>query len=562
MPNKSNTVARSIENARQSSVQTRAHAGENGSGMLTIVPAMFFAGLYVPPWWSPARDSELRRFWKQSDHLAGTVYTMTAKMTAIPKKVVAVDATNRKHVAEAEMITEVLDYASEYGEGWTRFYSAFVEDLLTQDNGAFAEVIGAGDPNGPLEGRPFSVSMLDASRCQRTGNPEYPVLYVDNSGRTHRLHYTRVMYASQMPSPNTDMHGVGFCAVSRSINVVQTLVDITVYKQEKLGSRPHQSILITQGGLDPGDVASAFQLAEQEMNNRGLSRYSKVVLTGSSTIMDANIREISLSSLPDGFDEYNSTVLGMAAIALAFGVDAREIFPMMTGSASRADALIQHIKQRGKGPGQILETTEQLFNQKFLPPYLKLVFDFQDDAQDRQAAEIKKIRQERYNYAITSGTMDVRTTREQMVEDGDLTRAQFERLELDDGRLPDGSLAILLFYSTDMKERLNIGVEDPMDVDGNNAAAVLQAIKGKRAEAMRELANAKNDETAWKARLTIAALDALKREYETDGADADAEAVEQFSDKLQEERSVDLQSVNEGSEMSMEIEDASEVEEE
>ena len=63
--------------------------------------------------------------------------------------------------------------------------------------------------------------------------------------------------------------------------------------------------------------------------------------------------------LPDGFDEQTSILYGMAAIALAFGVDARELFPAMSAGATRADALLQHLKQRGKGPGQILQMTEQ-----------------------------------------------------------------------------------------------------------------------------------------------------------------------------------------------------------
>jgi len=83
------------------------------------------------------------------------------------------------------------------------------------------------------------------------------------------------MYASQMTSPIADMFGVGFSAVSRAINVSQTLIDILLYKQEKLGSRPHREIIITKGGLDPNDLREAFMIAESEMDSQGLARYSK-----------------------------------------------------------------------------------------------------------------------------------------------------------------------------------------------------------------------------------------------------------------------------------------------
>jgi hypothetical protein len=288
-----------------------------------------------------------------------------------------------------------------------------------------------------------------------------------------------------------------------------------VFKQEKLGSRPHRAIIITQGGLDPTDIQAAFDLASEGMDSAGLSRYSKTVVAGSSSLSEAAVQIVELSSLPDGFDEQTSTEISMAVIALAFGVDVRELFPSSQSGATRAEALIQHLKQRGKGPGQIIQSTEMLFDQKFLPPHLKMIYDVQDDAEDRQVADIRKVRADRRLQDMNTGVMNERTMREQMMESGDLTRSQFERMELTDGRLHDGSSVLLLFYSKDtaLKSWLDVGVDDPLDFESNDQVVMLSAIQEKITEVLTVMADESNEVRKWKELMALSALIFLKRFY-------------------------------------------------
>lgn len=466
----------------------------------------------ISPWWSKQRDADLRRFWKSVDHLAGAVYTLQSRLITIPFQVLPRDKTVKAHVRQAEEFTDMLVNQSEFGEGWGTFYSKFVEDLAVQDNGGFAEIIGEGKPDGPIVGMPTGVAHLDSWRSTRSGDPEFPVVYQDTDGKRYKLHHTRVVFASQMPSPSATMKGVGVCAVSRCINIAQSLLDIMVYKQEKLGSRPHRNILVTQGGLDPDDVTSAFLMAESRMGAQQLRRYSKSVVIGHGDLPEADLKQIDLASLPDGFDERESTVLAMAAIALAFGMDARELFPAMSEGATRAEAIIQHMKQRGKGPGQILEMTERLFEYKVLPAHLRMVFDFQDDAQDNQVAEIRGKRAERHERDLLSMSVDVRTVREQMAEDGDLTQDQFVAMELKDGRLEDGSGVLTLFVNDDYIDLLDIGIDDPLDVQQNDKGEVVLAIEAKRRKLWAEL-NSATPRHRRPVREALAALDGLEELY-------------------------------------------------
>jgi len=198
------------------------------------------------------------------------------------------------------------------------------------------------------------------------------------------------------------------------------------------------------------------------------------------------------------------------------GVDARELFPAMSSGATRADALLQHLKQRGKGPGQILESTEQLFNYKFLPSHLRFEFDFQDDAQDRQVAEIHQIRSNTRRQDLDSGVVDTRIAREMAVSDGDLSRDQFERLELEDARLPDGSDVVALFYSKDpdVKAMLDLNVSNPTEIEHNDPLAMIDTINAKITENTTILINSNNPDRRWTAYQAVAALKALREEYQ------------------------------------------------
>jgi hypothetical protein len=503
-----------VEESTKNTVQSRAEGGIVHG--LPLLLALSSGNNLLPGWWSPARDRALRNFWKKSDHLSGAMYNMIAKMTAIPFSAVPKDYTDTTLVEEAEQETERLQDGAEFGEGWITFYSKTLEDMLGTDNGWFAEIIGAGDPAGPIIGQAITVAHLDSYRCQRTADPIYPVLYMDAKGKLYKLHYSRVMYNSQMTSAIDEMLGVGYCAVSRATMAAQNLIDISTYKMEKLGSRPHRELLLTRGGLDPTDMQSAFNLANELNDNQGFSRYSKIVVAGNSAMPEADVKQISFTDLPDGFDERDSVTLGMAVLAMAFGVDARDLFPGLEAGATRADALLAHLKQRGKGPGQIISDIEAQFNRKFLPRSMKMVFDFQDDAEDQQVAEIKNERAQRRERDVEIGVVNTRVAREQMVSDGDLTRKQFEMLELEDGRLLNGTPIIALFHSSEARYKSLLtleGIENPLDTTTNDPSYVIMQVDKATMNVNEKWLNAKGEEQRMVFQRAAAALEQLKELY-------------------------------------------------
>lgn len=463
-------VSSVIDAAIDNTIQARATQDPVGMpiGIMTWLTA---AGEILSPWWSQRRDEELRRFWKSSDHIGGAVYTLRTKVTTLPFHVRPRDAGVRAHVKQAALFERIL-HDSEFGEGWDVAIGRFVEDALTQDNGGFLEVIGGGDPNGPISGPALGVAHLDASRCQRTGHPEFPVIYYDLAGQRYRLHYTRVISFAQMSSPVAHMYGVGFSALSRAINTAQNLVDISVYKQEKLGSRPPRQMLVGSG-VSAQEIIDAFALAESSMDASNLGRYSKIIVVGSKN-RDIKLDVKDLASVPDGFDEEKSITLGMFTIALAFGVDARELWPASASGATKADAMVQHLKARGKAFGSVIEKIKTEFERKVLPAHLELIFDQQDDEQDAQKADIVEKRSQSRQRDIQSGVLTDRAARAQMLDDGEINESAFDEMELGSGRLPDGQPLETLFASPDPAIQFMLSGIDP---DTADELALTEAIR-------------------------------------------------------------------------------------
>lgn len=483
-----------IATSVQGEVKEPVIEGTGSSGAMNMLFMLGASGALVPQWWSPARDAYLRKLITKSDHLAGALYNFSIKLRTIPLRIMAKNESIRSHVDLARAYENDIKVLSDFGKGFDVTFSKWIDDYHTQDNGAFLEIIADGPKDGAIKGRVIGIAHLDSAQCTRTSNPEYPVVYTDaDSGKSYKLHRTRVVASSQRPSPKAGMHDVGYCSVSSILHSVQSLIDNQIYKEERVGSRPTEAIVITGGGLDPDDVRLAIELQRAEDTNSGLSKYSRAVLAGSRNIQDPKFEIHRLTEMPEWFNEKESTILSMAIVAMGFGMDARELFPAIEGS-TKADAIISHIKQRGKGPGHVLSVMEHILNVWVLPSFLYARFDYQDDSEDRQRAEIINVRAQSRERDLLIDVINRRVIRQNMLHEGEITRSQFEDLELEDGRLPNGVEVITLFESQDQDYINWIGGANESNWED------------KKKEINKFLINSRDEQMIIKARRALAAL--------------------------------------------------------
>jgi len=215
------------------------------------------------------------------------------------------------------------------------------------------------------------------------------------------------------------------------------------------------------------------------------------------------------------FDEGESMMLGMNTIALALGVPTRWLWPATATGATKADAEFQHLAGMVQGPGEIIRSIKLALEAKFLPPHLEISVDYQDDAQDEQQARIRNQRATQRKTDIEDGVVTVRVAREQALSAGDITQAQFNQMELDDGRLPSGDPITSLFDTRDsyIAELLDLGVENPLNIDVNDPYDMIIALDDAAFIAIEETQVAPSFQRQSKAREALAALAKLKEIY-------------------------------------------------
>jgi hypothetical protein len=544
--------------------QSRFRRDADEAGIASVLTGLIRAGEILPAWWSRQRDIDLFRFLMQSDHMQSAIYRVSTKLTSVTPRVVPRDTNIKSSIALAEDYNAILFENWELGQGWQTGLMKDLEDLFTKDNGFYREITGPGPKDGPIIGLPTGTISLDSLRCTRTNSPEFPVTYQDTDGQRYKFHHTRVMYAAQSPSTKAEMYGVGRCWLTRAINTAQNLVDILLFKQEKMGSRPARQMLIGRG-ITAEQLFDAILDAEESMDNQGLRRYAKTIAIGSQSV-DVGVDRIDLANIPDGFDERTSVELGMFVIALAIGIPPRDLWPATTTGSTKADAETQHVSGSA-GYQAILDLfsyliggspagARQQIRGKFLPPSLKLEFDFVDDEQDARHAQNSAIRATTRERDLNDGVVTVRVAREQAFSAGDLTQSQFEELELGDGRLPDGTSVLNLFLTTDrgMQRLLSISTPNPLDVEANqeNTAFILEQIKDALLLANLQAVNATTSRLKQQARQAVRALTELERIYrgdeeeeegETENADENAVS-EQTADDQEEKQLPERDIVN------------------
>lgn len=492
-------------------------AGRNSSGAGAVpggdmIPASWYwvkTGDLIPPWWSRKRDIEMARLMMSFNHLSGINYAARTKLANIPLRFAARDTTITSHLELADSYTQQLTYVSQFGQGFRVAYKRYIGDYLKSDNGGFMEILGPGEPDGPIVGLPWGVRHLDSTRCTRTRNDIYPVLFFNpDDGKRYKFHYSRVIFMSQESSERETMNGVGFCPLSRSFELGQVLADQLIYKLEKMGSRP-QSQLIVGKNMDSTEIVKAFMMAEELMDELGLRRYAKIVALGG---MDIEVDKIDLNEFAP-FDEETGTVMAIYALAYIWGLDVRDIWPIQ---GSKSSDQLANMKARGRLPADFTADLKDQLDMKLLPPVLEARFDFQDDEEDQSRALIKDIRARRRERLAKAGLLDRVSEMRSMVGDGDMQRGDFVRWMLSEGYLEDGTSVSVLFHSKDpvIATLVNLnGIEDPLVYEDNDKEDVLREVHVQQSMCLMLMAQSGSRAQNDKAKKALAALDWLEFRY-------------------------------------------------
>ena len=356
------------------------------------------------------RDAQLRQFWMQEPGLASALYTITIRDAAFSWTIKG-DAPNTVKA------TQNMLHNADLGKGWLDFIQKWRLDFLTQENGAFFEVIRQADsPNSPVIG----INHLDAGRCRRTGVLDWPVIYTDRLGGEHKMKSYQVVMASDFPSPIVTANGVGFCAVSRVLRQAQFMRDIGIRDRERSSGIDPKSLHIV-AGPNRADIENVLNVHKDEQLQQSKIRYSKPVIF---TTMDPNatvsVETLDLAPKPDQWDFDVQMRWYFTLIAMATGIDLQDLMPLPgKGLGSSMQSLILHEKSKGKGPELFMKTIEHIFNfHGIIPQNVTFEYDEKDPAAEKESAELFKVYSEASENFVNSGVLSDQGIRNIMLDEG------------------------------------------------------------------------------------------------------------------------------------------------
>lgn len=335
----------------------------------------------IPVYGSPNRDFYIANMWRNEPILAGAIYSMTAKMTALSWRVEGRRNSAQKY---AKLFSQAQHIG---GYDWGGFIASVAQDFYTTDRGVFIETPRSGGLTTPIT----DLGHIDALCCSLTGNTQEPVDYVsDLTGQRIRFKPGEVMHFSSLPSTREEYVGAGFCAVSRALRAAKLLMGLHNYDAEKLNNLPPEGVAAVTGlTTDEFRDAIALWMSERRKNN-SLTFPQVLWLIGSQPGAEVKVNFTGFSQLPESFNRVDVVTQYINTLALDFGVDTREFWPVSSGALGTAsESEVQHLKAKGKGSGEFISITERQLNGE-LPEGVIFEYDTKDIDEDMVAATTAK----------------------------------------------------------------------------------------------------------------------------------------------------------------------------
>jgi hypothetical protein len=328
---------------------------------------------------SRKRDKWLTEIWKMEPNLAGVM-----------NSVVAIDKNRGWSLIggrnTVNRVTSTL-HGAEDGAGYRAFTGLHSQSFYSTDMGGIAEV-GRNGIEGPMQ----ALWHTDPARCVLSGNLETPLTYYPSRGKKQKWTSADYFRTASLRSTDEVFNQLGFCAISRAVALVQTMIAVYEHDQESLGARAPQGLLLLHG-ITQEQWEQAMRSREADLTAKERIYYGGVEVLASLGVEKIEATLVALSNLPANFDKRTFTDLTMFGYALVFGYDPTEFWPVQFGALGRGrESEVQHQKATGKGGKDFaLEYQESL--QKELPDTVHFEFDERDDEAELIEAEVALAKQ-------------------------------------------------------------------------------------------------------------------------------------------------------------------------
>jgi len=333
-----------------------------------------------PPYASDSRlrDTWLSDVWKLEPHLAGVI-----------NSVVSIDKNRGWTLTGGKnQVKKYIEILHTYGaapnlEGWRFGLSAASMSFYTTDIGTIVE-LGKEGKNGPLR----ALYHVDPTRFKLTGKVSFPLEYTPENGKPQEWEPLDFFRTTSLPNINEMYNGLGYCALSRCIELTKLMVAIYEHDREQLGAKAPRGLLLLQG-IDEEQWLDAMKMRTARMEGQGFEYFKSVGVIAGGSMEQIDAKLVALSNMPEGLDLQAFTNLLMYGYALCFGYDPSEFYPVQFGALGRGTEMeVQHEKATVKGKLDFSFSYQEML-QLELPPTLEYNFDERDDQGEMIQAQVE-----------------------------------------------------------------------------------------------------------------------------------------------------------------------------
>ena len=170
------------------------------------------------------RDAVLHNIWRLEPHLAGVV-----------NAVVLIDSNRGWSLTggrnQVNRFTAML-HDADGGQGWRTYMRKSSLSYWTTDLGMISE-LGREGKGGPVR----AIYHVDSTRCRVHSNVDNALTYYPSNGRMQTWTADDYFRICSMPSDDEMFAGLGYCAISRSIEITRILYAVMAHDQEQVGAR-------------------------------------------------------------------------------------------------------------------------------------------------------------------------------------------------------------------------------------------------------------------------------------------------------------------------------------
>jgi hypothetical protein len=314
---------------------------------------------------SRMRDQVLHHIWRAEPHLAGIV-----------NAVVLIDSNRGWSLTggrnQVNRFTKML-HDADGGQGWRTYMRKSSLSYWTTDLGMVTE-LGREGKGGPVR----AIYHTDSTRCQLVNGPNQDLNYYPSTGVGQVWTAADYFRICSMPSDDELFGGLGYCSISRAIEITRILYAVMIHDQEQVGARAPKGLLLLSN-ISEEQWEQSLATREEKLDSLEYRYYGGVQVLASSGMGNPDAKLVALSQLPANFDAKTFYDLCMYSYASCFGFDPSEFWPVQFGSMGRGtETEVQHMKATGKGGTEFaLAYAEQL--QRVLPDTLAFEFEQRDD---------------------------------------------------------------------------------------------------------------------------------------------------------------------------------------